>query len=1107
MAPISSPHTISTVARRLMFGVALLFGYTALPASAQVTHTVSGPANVSYCDATTITTRFVNTGATLDNLSITQLLPHADFVFVPGSGVITMPGGMVVTNDPSISGQQLVWDFSNVASTSSLSHVVITEAFYTPTNTPKESHEWIELYNPLSASVDMTGWSIRDAMPGQTDLLPPIVINPGEFVIIAASTNAFMAANPGYTGRVFEVTDHTLGSGLNTFADGVFLVNASSVTVDAMSFGGSTAAFNPAAAIAGTGQSNQRSPANQDTNTRNDWTVGSPTPGTGAFQSGINNGGEIVIAYRIEVACGAAAGQIRSFATYQQPAGGTLRTNLSSIFITANPGDLTVTKTPVVQNAGVGDTVVWTVTVKNEGFGNAPNVVIQDNIGSGFQFTSFSVNPTSAPPYGSAVQWDATVIPALTNLAPQQEVTLVVTALMVQCSDLVNTADARWGCRGLEAVPDSICEDTAVNGETAGASIIKIDRYPFLTAALVPPPTIGLDYCDGTEVTLYVTNSATGPDAGAAIDVQYYVFNPSGYQLTGPAVSNGFVQIGTLAPGATTSVTFRIVPGGDCPLDRDEQNIAMYAIYQDPCGNPFMGGPAFTTTRLTDLPWARVTKVMPPSVNPSSTGFPVTVLLEYSNLTAAAVNVYDIYPKHTNLAVANISAGGSLNVGEGRVEWNPTLTGDGVFTGRFDMVFLNPCNGPYGLLENVVIATNLVDCHTCPVDVVGSGRSYFTDAARVYCGGPGTGGCSFAATKFGTPGLVEECEPVLLTHRFASFSGSSTPTNWNGVQFTSSLANAQGYLTSTSSVSVSIDGNDVTPFVTIAQSSPTLVLDLSGLNASAYSGPHLVTTNLSISWDVSTTNTGSFVDRSALFMQPCGVEEDYYQWEVGRSELIISLAKTDFAEACGTVEGRIDLTQLASPELATTNRIFPSYDVDVVLDLDLLNAGGDGYSYVAGSAVFADFFDLAGNPIASFEPTISGHTLTWSLGDLRTNGVGSITYRLLVPCDLDPNVKQQARVLFNGRCDDDTVPQLRSSLSSTNDAPFVFQANLSYQIKPETLYLQDNLLVYTLEFLNSGNGTAFNVEPEFFFPHGRDVFGCEHCAAFGVGHECRLGAA
>lgn len=212
---------------------------------------------------------------------------------------------------------------------------------------------------------------------------------------------------------MFQVADGTLGSGLNNFADGVFLRNGAAVNQDAVSYGGSTAAFSPSVPLVSAGQSISRSPANQDNNARGDWVGGAPNPGEGTLRFGLASGSQITLVYEIEIACGSPAGQVVTVANYRQPAGGSVQEALAAIFITVNPGDLTITKSPNTQSAGVGDIVVWTVTVKNEGFGNAPNVSISDPLGGGFNFISFGTNPTNVPPYGRSVTWDSTVIPAL----------------------------------------------------------------------------------------------------------------------------------------------------------------------------------------------------------------------------------------------------------------------------------------------------------------------------------------------------------------------------------------------------------------------------------------------------------------------------------------------------------------------------------------------------------------------------------------------------------------------------------------------------------------------------------------------------------------------
>jgi|GEM_PF-2474869 len=1059
----------------------------------QVSYNLFGADQVSSCDRIALTNVFLNTGNTLDGLIVTQQLPHSGFAYVTNRTRILLPGGTILSNaaaEPvSNTGSNLVWDFSSVSSSSTLSTVLISEVFYDPTNAPEDAHEWIEIYNPLTIPVLLDNWSIRDTLPGQTDILPTFTINPGEFVIIAATTNAFFAANPGYTGRVVQVADGTLGSGLNNFADGVLLRNDLGVTQDAVSYGGSTTAFSPAAPLVAQGQSLRRTPVNTDSNTRNDWAAGVPNPGSGELQFGLTGGSGITLIYEIEIACGSPAGQINALASYNQPAGGAAQQAGTAIFITVNPGDLTITKTPNLQDAGVGDTVVWTVTVKNEGFGNAPNVSLRDLIGGGLEFTSFSVNPTNAPPYGQSVVWDASVIPALTNLAPQQEVTVVVTALMTACTGLFNTADAQWGCQGMLAVSNGICEDTDLNGETAGASIRLIDRYPFLVASMSPASPIPVSYCTGSVITLTVSNSASGANAGQARDIRFIPTLPAGYTLTGPSIdTNGFVVLGSLNPGAATNVSFILLPGGACPLSEAVQSLFLQGAYTDACGNPFASAIVNASTRLVDVPGASVVKVMPAGASSTSGSFPVTVLYYYTNLISTTVTIMDQYPVSPDLTPTNVTAGGVLNTLLNRITWTPTLNGSGIFTGRFDILIRDTCDLVGYYAANTIVASNLVDCLGCTRPVAGSGLTYYTEITRgTNCptGPGGTGTCTYVAAKVVTPALTEVCAPAILTHTFSGFTGPSLPPDWTGVVFTSLLANGSGTLSSTGSVQVTINGSNVTAFVAITATAPALTIDLSGLNASAFPQPASVTGALAFSWGVVSTNIGRMTDTSTLTVLPCGTQYDVVTWDVGRSEMDITLEAVLSAEACGIITGRIDLAQFTSPP-GPVNGIFPDYDVQVILDLDAEASGTSSFSYVTGSTVYTGFTNLAGTAVASAEPTISSNQLIWTIGDVRSNGVGYLTYRLRASCDRESGEKQAARVLFNSLCQDGAAPTRRVD-SSTNNVPLVLTANLSYQLKPEILFVQNSTQVFfQLEFLNSGAATAYNVQPEFIKPTGME---------------------
>lgn len=92
--------------------------------------------------------------------------------------------------------------------------VVITEVMFDPWGSDL-GQEWFELYNPGSEPVDIYGWEIRDCGDqGITISGPDLVIEPGEYFVLGASTNTATnggaAVDLGY-GDTFYMPN-TLGS-------------------------------------------------------------------------------------------------------------------------------------------------------------------------------------------------------------------------------------------------------------------------------------------------------------------------------------------------------------------------------------------------------------------------------------------------------------------------------------------------------------------------------------------------------------------------------------------------------------------------------------------------------------------------------------------------------------------------------------------------------------------------------------------------------------------------------------------------------------------------------------------------------------------------------
>ncbi|NCC51158.1 MAG: DUF11 domain-containing protein, partial [Spartobacteria bacterium] len=1052
---------------------------------AQIDNRLTGPDEVSLCDVVTLTNTVFNLGETLSGLVITQRLPNTDFVYVPGQTRLMLPDGSTLTNaaaDPTFTdGLLLVWDLSAQAGTSTVNHLLLTEVYYHTTNTDTEvekGFQWVEIYNPMTTPVDLTGWSLRDTAPGLSDNLPPFTIAPGEFVIVAGRTNDFLLDYPGYTGRVFEVADGQIGSGLNHFGDGVILVNDSAALVDGMSYGASKTVMNPSIPTVAAGHSSARDPANEDTGVRADWvdqTV--PTPGAGHVVVGIKGGESVRIIYELEVTCAAVSAQFFSSAVCEQPPGGNSVTNNSSIFLTVNQADLTVRKTPLKQSARYEDEVVWEITVENNGFGNARDIVFADLLGTGLVFTGFSIAPTNTPPWDHAVQWDSSVIPVFTNLPPGGSVSIIVTGQVISCKDLFNNAEATWGCYNFVAATNETCQDTFIGGNLKAG--IEFKNFPLgVEGEILESEPIGVSYCDGTFITISLTN-AYSTNYTYAFDIELIPYLPDGFGISG-LNSNGQITVGDLAPGAHTNVLVHLIATNGCATPQNIQSVFFIADYHDVCGIQYSPPSLITSIVLTNIPYAAVTKQMPAGITGDSTSMTVQVLFSYEYFSTTTVSIVDTYPSDPRWSITNITDGGIQD--SGNITWtNLEFTGSGVFTAQFDMVMSDRCDVPGGMNYNIISAPDFTDCQGCVRPVFGSGVPYGVNVnPGDGCNQGGTGDCWFAGSKVG-PVLTEVCEPVTLAHTVGPFYGPDTPTNWNSVVFTSDLAASNGVLYTTNSVLVLIDGSNVTPYVSITATNP-LVIELAGLNASPFSEPGMVSAGLEVYWDVLVTNAGRVVDISSVSMPPCGSNSQGIEWNVGDSAMDLYLCSVLNNDACGVAPMRITLSQLPSPDiLAGENRVFPDYDVTVTLNLD---ADGDGfysYDYMPNSTVFSNMIALGGGAIPPSEPVVDSNFVTWALGDIETNGTGCIFFNMRAGCETRSNQLITAVVEYNNRCEDGLAPQ-RIAYGPTNQLLPYFEANLTTTLEPEYAYLINTQYVTQIRVLNSGAGVAFNVTAEMLLP-------------------------
>jgi len=165
--------------------------------------------------------------------------------------------------------------------------LLISEVLYDTPGTD-EDEEWIEIYNPTASTIDLSAYKLGDEEEqgkgeGMYQFPPEASVPPAGVVVIALKATGFYALygfNPDY-----EVTDTdpsvpdmikysawaTGKIALSNNGDEVLILDGDDVLVDAMSYGDKTTFLDPPCPDVAAGHSLERSPANADTDTAEDW--------------------------------------------------------------------------------------------------------------------------------------------------------------------------------------------------------------------------------------------------------------------------------------------------------------------------------------------------------------------------------------------------------------------------------------------------------------------------------------------------------------------------------------------------------------------------------------------------------------------------------------------------------------------------------------------------------------------------------------------------------------------------------------------------------------------------------------------------------------------
>lgn len=151
------------------------------------------------------------------------------------------------------------------------SHLVINEVFpggLSPT-------EWVELFNPTSDPIDVSGWNLFDN--STSDPLPTVSPIPaGGYAVIVGNGSTVTVP----VSAVKIELSSAIGGGLAVSGDRMEMKDTANITVDALSWGSDSTFFSSPPSAPVLGESLVRLPNGSDTDTASDWSSSS-SPSTG----------------------------------------------------------------------------------------------------------------------------------------------------------------------------------------------------------------------------------------------------------------------------------------------------------------------------------------------------------------------------------------------------------------------------------------------------------------------------------------------------------------------------------------------------------------------------------------------------------------------------------------------------------------------------------------------------------------------------------------------------------------------------------------------------------------------------------------------------------
>ncbi len=763
----------------------------------------------------------------------------------------------------------------------------------------------------------------------------------------------------------------------------------------------------------------------------------------------LNNGETLSISFDLQTDCSAVSGSMNVHFTYD--IGSTPSYDDTAFSIQVLPGGVTIKKTPNVIPQEVGQNITWTLTIENTGLGTIKNVFVTDVLGSGLQYVSSSPSGTNA---GQTTTWDSSPsqVPEFASMDPGDIVTIDITALVIACTGLDNTADVRWGCDA-----GHICFDTANDGGTATASVQHIVKTPNTSFT---PPNITFTYCNNTSAnSLTITNIGDG----TAHDFKLHVdFSP----LTVVASSvlynaGGYFEIPDIAAGGHYDLTFTLQYTTWCGGSDIAKSLVWIPQYKDDCGNDFYPPVEVSTINsVAGRPSLSVSKTGASEVIQIGDQVTYNITSSYSGDTscgsgnAGEVTVVDTLPDGFTVLDAD---GGTWVPGTGGTGGTVTWTYTPPATLTKTLILQSPLMSDcemycHTTFTNTVNATGL-DCCGCTLNANASETSAIQ--------------CQELATvdKTATPSTIERCTDVLYANTYTFATTANV--NLNDLVFEDLANNSQQSVPS--SLSVIFDGVDITGSVVVTDTTPggVLHLDFSGCSAISVNNKVLV-----ISYEMTITTAtaaacadSGFLSWSSMQVGPGG-GSNCLAGGIIYQAVPVSVEAPAMSVDISGLPRIVDKckTQTVTITLTQTSTTANPRDARLVLS-------GLNYYVVNPSAT------VCGGTVSpvSCTPTLVGNDYVWTFDDRFAGAGQTTTLQLSVQKRCTGTGDLVATAYFDDKCNDDATPNDTCSTSDTDTPAMLLSADLLIEKTPEVYYAATNSIQWKVYVTNRGTGTAYNV--------------------------------